>query len=310
MRHKAIESFSHLDWRATLQNYLLLTVGAVLLAINVDLFLAPSQIAPGGVSGTSILITHFTRWPIGLTMLVLNVPLLALGFKYLGRFHFLTRSLYVVLLYNLGADILAHWLPPRGITTDLLLNALYGGVLGGIATGLVYRGGGTSAGTGIISRVVQLRTGVPLSQIYMLTDGTVIFLTGVVFGWDRALYSMMMLFIWGLATDYILEGPSVVRTAFIVTDRAEAVAQGVLNRLQVGMTAWTGQGMFTESEHKVLFCAVNRPDVNALRAVVSETDPDAFIVIGHGHQASGGVLRQVTRRATQGDAQNQDSSSA
>ena len=150
--------------RENLETYVLLTVGGLLLAINVDLFLAPSKIAPGGVSGTAILINHFTGWPIGTTMLVLNIPLLVLGFQNLGRFKFLTKTVYVVLLYNLGADVIAHYLPAVGVSQNIMLNAIFAGVLGGIATGMVYRAGGTSAGTGIISRVLQMKTGIPMSQ--------------------------------------------------------------------------------------------------------------------------------------------------
>ena len=277
------------------QDWLLLTIGGVLLAVNVDLFLAPSKIAPGGVSGMAIILNHFTGWPIGGMMLVLNLPLLLLGFRNLGRFQFLIRTLYVVLLYNLGADVLRQWLPASGVTADLTLNAIYGGVLGGIGTGLVYRGGGTSAGTGILGRMLQIRTGVPVSQVYVLTDGGVILAAGLAFGWERALYAMVALFVWGLTADYVLEGPSVVRTAFIVTDHADKVARAVLDQLGLGVTAWPAQGMFTESPHTVLFCTVSRPEVNALQAVVIEADPQAFVVIAHGHQASGGVIRQSTR---------------
>lgn len=278
------------NWQSILHTYLPLTVGAIILAVNVDLFIAPAKIAPGGVSGSGLLINHFTGWPLGLTMLALNLPLALFGFKYLGRFQFLSKTLYVVVIYNVGADLLKPYLP-NGLADDLILNAVCGGVLGGIATGLVYRGGGTSAGSGIISRVLQIKTGIPLSQMYLVTDGAIILVEGLVFGWDKALYSLIMLFIWGLATDYVLEGPSVVRTVFIVTDNAGEVAQSLLTRLQVGVTSWSGQGMFTEVERKVLFCTVNRPDVNAVRSIVSQIDPGAFIVIGQGHQASGGVLK-------------------
>ncbi len=285
-----------INWQTTLQNYAWLTVGAILLAVNVDLFLAPSNIAPGGVSGSALVINHFTNWPLGLTMLALNLPLALFGFKYLGRFQFLSKTLYVVVIYNVGADLLKPYLP-HGLANDLILNAVCGGVLGGIATGMVYRGGGTSAGSGVISRVLQIRTGIPLSQMYLVTDGAIILLEGLTFGWDKALYSLIMLFIWGLATDYVLEGPSVVRTVFIVTDNAQKVGQCLLTRLQVGVTAWNGTGMFTESERSVLFCTVNRPDVNALRSIVHEIDPEAFVVIGQGHQASGGVLHSLKQRA-------------
>jgi uncharacterized membrane-anchored protein YitT (DUF2179 family) len=282
-----------IDGRTLVQNWLLLTVGALALAVNINLFLVPAKIAPGGVSGVAIIINSFTDWPIGLTMLVLNIPLIGLGYYYLGRFRFLASSLYAVLIYNLGADLLAHWLPATGITDDLLLNALYGGVVGGLGTGLVYRGGGSTAGTGILGRVVQMKTGVPVSQIYLLTDGGIILIAGLTFGWEKALYALIAVFVWGLAADFVLEGPSVVRTAFIVTDRPQEVTEQVLQELQIGMTAWQAQGMFTETEHTVLFCTVGRPHVRVLRRVVIQADPNAFLVIGHGHQAHGGVFGQA-----------------
>jgi uncharacterized membrane-anchored protein YitT (DUF2179 family) len=126
----------------------------------------------------------------------------------------------------------------------------------------------------------------------------VVLAAGLVFGWNRALYALVTLYIWGIAADHVLEGPSVVRTAFIVTDRPDAVTRTVFSRLGIGVTAWSAQGMFTAAEHTVLFCTVSRPDMNALKGVVTEADPDAFVVIGHGHQATGGVYRRVMRRQT------------
>jgi uncharacterized membrane-anchored protein YitT (DUF2179 family) len=282
--------------RFVLRDYLLLSIGALILATNINLFLAPSNIAPGGVSGTAIIINDSTGWPIGLMMLILNIPLLALGFRHLGRFNFLIGTAYVVLLYSLAVDVLAHWLPSEGVTDDLLLNALYGGVLGGLGTGIVYRGRGTNGGTGVVGRVLQLRTGIPISQVYLATDGLVVLAAGLVFGWELALYALITLFVWGMVADQVLEGPSVVRTVFIVTDNAEAVTGMVFNRLGLGITAWPARGMFTAAEHTVLFCTVSRPDVDLVRSVVMEADPDAFVVIGHGHQATGGVYRKTLRR--------------
>jgi uncharacterized membrane-anchored protein YitT (DUF2179 family) len=100
-----------------------------------------------------------------------------------------------------------------------------------------------------------------------------------------------MLFIWGLASDYVLEGPSVVRIVFIVTDRPVAVGGVLMDRLGVGVTRWIGEGMYTQEDHTILFCTVTRPDVELLRSVVTEIDPQAFVVVGQGHQASGGMVR-------------------
>jgi uncharacterized membrane-anchored protein YitT (DUF2179 family) len=275
-----------------LREFVLITAGAGLLILSVDVFLAPSDIAPGGVSGLAIILNDRWGWPIGLTMLVLNIPMLALGFRHLGRFQFLIRTAYLVLIYSLGVDALAQYLPAGGISGNALLNALYGGVVGGIGSGLVYRGGGSLAGTGILGRVVQLRTGMPISQVYLLTDGGVILLAALAFGWEQGLFALLALFIWGLATDYLLEGPSVVRTAFIVTDHPDRVSDSIMRRLGLGVTAWTAEGKYTQAEHTVLFCTVSRPDVDGLRGAVTQADPEAFLVIGHGHQASGGVVRK------------------
>jgi uncharacterized membrane-anchored protein YitT (DUF2179 family) len=293
VRQKFKTLTTQLGPRPSLQNWFFLTLGAFLQILNVDIFLAPAQLSPGGVTGLAIIVNHFTGWPIGMIMMALNIPMLFLGYRYLGGFRFLVNTLYVVLLINLGVDFMARWLP-RGITDDVLLNALYGAVLGGIATGLIYRGRGTTAGSGVISRVLQMKTGIPISQLYIMTDGGIILLAGLVFGWEKALYALLALFLWGVVADYVLEGPSVVRTIFIVTDMAEEVAQALLTRLQIGVTAWPAQGKFT---HTVLFCSVNRPEVNELRAIVTEVDPHAFMVIGQGHQASGGVLRPVSPKA-------------
>lgn len=277
------------DGRSTLHGFFFLTIGSLISAINLNLFLAPSELAPGGVSGAAIILNKFTGWPIGLMMLAMNIPLVFVGFRYLGRFNFLVRTLYVVILYSMGVDLLAPLLPAGGVTDNLMLNALYGGVVGGIGTGLIYRGQGTSGGTGVLARVLQFKTGLPISQLYLFIDGGIVLIAGLVFGWDNALFALVTLYIWGIAADQIVEGPSVVRTAMIVTDRPKEVTEAVFQRLQLGITAWPAKGMFTEEEHTVLFFAVSRPNVDALKTIVLGADSDAFIVIAHGHQTVGGI---------------------
>jgi uncharacterized membrane-anchored protein YitT (DUF2179 family) len=115
-----------------------------------------------------------------------------------------------------------------------------------------------------------------------------------VFGFEKALYGVLMLFVWGLATDYVLEGPSVIRTVFIVTAMPEQVAKNLMDRLGVGVTYWEGQGMFTGEIRAILFCTITRPDVDTLKFLVTEVDEKAFVVIGQGHQAKGGILRPRT----------------
>jgi len=287
---------ANLDLGKILPEYLLLTIGSAILAVNFDLFLAPFNIAPGGVSGAAIIIHKFTGWPKGLTMLILTLPMLIIGFLYLGRFRFLIRGLYVTVVYSLGVDGLVIVLP-AGVTNDLLLNSLYGGIVGGVGIGLIYRGGTSPAGTSVISRVIQMKTGIPNSQVYILIDGGVILIAGLVFGWEMALYAFVTLFTWGFVADYVLEGPSVVRTVFIVTDCPVEVSQVLMDRLGVGVTGWASKGMYSTAEHTTLFSTVNRSDVHILKAIVSDADPKAFVVIAQGHQTRGGILRKPVRTA-------------
>lgn len=281
---------TRIDIRKTVMDYSLLTAGAIILAVNFDLFLAPYNIAPGGISGLAIIIHHFTGWLPGVTMFALTLPTLALGFYYLGRYRFLVRTSYVTIVVSLGVDILALFLP-KGITGDLLLDALYGGILGGIGIGLIYRGGTAPAGTSVISRILNLKTGIPNSQAYLLIDGGIILAAGLVFGWELALYAFVTSFIWGLVADYVLEGPSVIRTAFIITDDPVTVAQALLEHMGIGVTAWAGKGMYTQKEHTTLFCAIKRPDVRIFSEIVNGADPRSFVVITQGHNALRGKLR-------------------
>lgn len=276
-------------------NFVLLTVGALLNALTFDLFLAPGDVAPGGVGGLTLVVTNFLPFPNGLTMLALNVPLLVLGARELGGMRFLVRTSYVIVVTVVAIDLFALVLPPEGVSQDGLLNALYGGALGGISAALALRAYGNLGGTTILGRVLQRRTGMPLGQIYLFTDGVIVALMGATFGWEQALYSLIAVFVFGLASDYAYEGPSVVRTVFIVTDQPALIAAALQARLHTGVTAWRGEGMYHRGERSVLFCTVNRAEVRELTEIVRETDPDGFVAVGKGHQATGGTIGRSTR---------------
>ncbi|NIW48006.1 MAG: hypothetical protein GWN30_25635, partial [Gammaproteobacteria bacterium] len=177
----------------TAKDYSLLTIGAIFMAINFNVFMSPTQIAPGGIGGIVLILTRYLRLSEGTLFLILQAIMIAIGFRHLGRFQFLVRVIYVSVLYSLGVDFLKPWLPAAGITNDLLLNSVYGGIVGGIGSGLIFLGRSSGAGTNVISRAIQMRTGIPISQLYIYIDGAIIVLLGFFFGWDRALYGMMML---------------------------------------------------------------------------------------------------------------------
>jgi uncharacterized membrane-anchored protein YitT (DUF2179 family) len=285
---------TRLNWRTVLTNLILLTVGALISAVSVIVFLAPFEIAPGGVSGLAVILNYLNpALPIGLMVLIGNIPIQILGFRTLGGWKVVAETIYYVVVYSLALDFLNPRLAAINIGDDVLLNALFGGIIGGVGGGLVYLAGGTLGGTSTLGRILQYRFGFPLSTTSLYTDTLVIALAGLVFGWDGALYAMVALFAGGVASDYVLEGPSVIRTATIVTDRPGQVAQVLLANLRRGVTSWLGKGMFTEKEHTVLFVTITRPQVNALRRLVFSVDPHAFVVIGQGHVAYGQGFKEV-----------------
>jgi uncharacterized membrane-anchored protein YitT (DUF2179 family) len=277
-------------WRET-QRLLLLVVGTVMAALGYALFQVPYDIAAGGVSGIGIIINSFTGWPLGLMYLVLNIPLLVLGFFYLGRWRFVLQTLVAVIIFSVTTDLLVLNLPDMldqyPITGDIFLSAVYGGIVGGIGGGLVYRGGSSMGGTGIVGRILQMKTGMPLSQVYFYTDGLIILTAAFIFGWEVALYAWLTLFLNGLASDYTLEGPSSVRVATIITNNPETVSQALIDQLGRGASFWQVTGAYTGKQRYMVLCTVYRPQVNALKQAVASVDQEAFVIIGTGHQALG-----------------------
>jgi uncharacterized membrane-anchored protein YitT (DUF2179 family) len=276
----------HFSWSG-FGNFLLITLGALLQAFSIRLFLVPAHLVNGGISGLSQIINYYTGFPIGVMILLGNLPLFLIGWRYLGGPRFALRTAYAVLAVSFFTDFLTLFLPKDGLTTDLVLNTLYGGVASGIGYGLVYRGQSTSGGSDILARILNRKWGVSISQSYLLTDSLVMFFGGLAFSWENALYAIVMLYISGVAAEVSMEGSNVVRTALIITSNPEPVKEKVLLDMERGITVLTGTGAYTGAERMILYIVVTRSEVAQLKALVHEADPGAFIVIGQASEVLG-----------------------
>jgi len=270
-----------------LRDYALILIGVLLQALSMALFYIPARLAAGGVSGIAQLIGNFTGWPIGLLYVVLNVPLVFLGWRNLGGRRFLARTVIAVIAYSVGLDALGQILPAKGLTTDPVLNALYGGVIGGIGVGLVLRAQGTTGGTDILVRLLNLWRGIPYSHTYVSTDVAVVLAAGLSFGWELALYAVVALYVGGVAAEFTAEGARTTRVALIISANPQPVAERVMRDLRRGVTMWPAIGMYSGQERQLLFCTVSRAEVNPLKAIVHEADPAAFVVIAEAYEALG-----------------------
>ncbi len=270
----------------SVRDYGYILVGALLQALAMDLFLVPGRLAAGGVSGAAQIVNRYTGWPIGVMIILANIPLFFLGWRGLGGRRFMVRTVIAVVVYAVLLDGLRQFLP-TGLTADPVLNSLYGGLVGGVGMGLVLRGQGTSGGTDILARLLGQWRGIPLSQSYLITDGVVVLVAGLAFSWTLALYALVSLYVSGLAAEVAAEGSAVVRTATIISSKPEEVGAHILQELRRGVTAWPGVGMYSGQPRQILFCAVSRAEVGQLKAIVREVDPAAFVVIGQAHEALG-----------------------
>jgi uncharacterized membrane-anchored protein YitT (DUF2179 family) len=270
------------------RDYFLIVLAALIQALSLRLFFVPANLASGGVSGISQLINHFTGWPIGLMIFIGNIPLFALGWRFLGGHKFAVRTAVAILTYSMLTDFLLKTplFGPNGAGTalvndlqgDIFLSSLYGAIVSGIGYGLVYRARGTSGGSDILARILNHYRGVPMTQSYLMVDTAVILGAGFVFGWKEALYAMIALYVSGIVAETTLEGGGTVRTAMIVTSEAEVISQRVLEELERGVTVLEGAGVYTGEARPVLYCVITRSEVAALKAIVNETDPRAFMV--------------------------------
>lgn len=273
----------------TLRDFSLVLVGTFVQAIGFRVFLVPANLASGGVSGIAQLINYFTGWPIGLMVFIGNLPLFVLGWRFLGGRRFALRTAIAIVALSFFTDALL-WLPffPRnGLTNDLVLNSLYGAVISGVGYGLVYRGKGTSGGSDILARILNHYRGIPITQSYLITDTAVILGAGFIFGWDKALYAVITLYVSGIVVDTTMEGAGTVRTALIITSEAQRVAQTIMSNMERGVTILNARGAYTGEERLVLYCVVNRSEIPQLKSIVHEADELAFMVVGAAHEALG-----------------------
>ncbi|MCS6772642.1 MAG: YitT family protein [Anaerolineae bacterium] len=271
-------------------------MGALIQSVSVAVFLSPANLAPGGVSGLALILSRELPITIGVGVwiLLLNLPLMALGIRYLGGLRFLARTIYVVALYSAGTAAL-EWVGVGALTQDVFLNTLFGAIVGGIGAGLVFRAQGTTGGTDILVLLLVRWRGIPMSQSYVLTDAVVLGLAALSFGWEKALYAVIALYVAGLAAEAVSEGAHISRMALIITQHPEAVADAVMHRMGRGVTYWHGIGAYTGATRPILFVVISRAEAALLKSIVARTDPHAFLVIGQAQEVYGEGFRQFER---------------
>ncbi len=275
------------------QDYLMIAVGALIIAANVPLFLEPNEVVSTGVTGIGMLINfRYPSVPIGLVTLLINIPLLLVGVKWGGGLRFFTRTIFAVLVMTISIDLLSLYL--RAPQVDPLLYTFFGGLLDGVGIGLVLRGRGTTGGTDIIARLVTRYRGIPFGQIFIVLNGLILLAALALVGFEKVLYALIVNFISGRVVDFVQEGVGYARAVFIISERYNEVRTAILKDMGRGVTLFEARGGYTQSPRPALYVVVHRSQVTVLKRIIAEIDPRAFIVLSEAHEVLGEGFSPVT----------------
>lgn len=268
-----------------LRQYLGIALGSVVTAVGLNMFLIPNKVAAGGVSGLATVLHYVVGYPVGATMLALNIPLFLLSLKVLGT-RFGINTLYGAAILSIAIDGTAPFTPV--LTQDLLLSSLYGGVLSGIGMGLVFRFRGTTAGTDLAAAIINKLVGISVGQALLFVDFFVILSAGIAFkSPELSLYALISLFVTTQLIDLIQEGPSSAKAFIVMTMIPDKVAEAILAEMERGVTYLQGRGAYTGAVRETLLCVVSTSEVTALKDLIYHIDKSAFVIVADVHEVLG-----------------------
>ena len=265
---------------AKIKNFIMVTIGSIMYAVGISLFLDPANLASGGVSGIAIIITSITDvLPTGTWIIIINIPIMIAGVWKLGA-KILLPTFYALAISSGTMTLLEMFnVPP--VTNDTLLACAGGAVVASAGIGLVFRGGATTAGTDIIVKLLRLKfRHISTGAIFLFTDGMVCLASGIAFNdINKALFAGIAVFIQMNVLNMVLYGSDEARMVYIISERDDIIAQRLLNEIDAGATFLHGNGAYTGKDRKVLMCVLKMRSLPQAREIVRQEDSDAFMIV-------------------------------
>lgn len=269
--------------RDIMMAYAQIVIGSVIGAAAYPTFLIPNNIAPGGLTGVATILNFLAGWPVGITALVLNIPLFLIGYRTMGKV-FAFRSLVATALFTILIDVL----PLQPVSEDPLLGTLFGGVVLGIGLGLILRGGATTGGSDMIARMVHRRFNfITVGMFLFALDFLVVLAAAVFIGSTQALYAMIDIYVCGRVIDAVMVGFGGNKACFVMTDSWQKITDRVLTEIGRGCTWLEAKGAYSGTPRPVVMCVMSRQEMTTLKRIVQEEDEKAFMFITEAHEALG-----------------------
>lgn len=271
------------------QNYIFITIGAIIFAYGLETFLVPNQVIDGGVVGISLILDELiVPIPFSIFLVVLNIPFLFIGYKQIGK-SFAVQSLYGIILASIFTELFHHVEP---ITDDPLLAAIFGGIVLGVGVGTVLRNNGALDGTEILATLISSKTSFSVGQVVMIFNIFILGSAGFVFSIDSTFYSLIAYFIAFKVIDIVIVGMNESKSVLIVSDKYKEIGEALLNRLGRTVTYFTGEGGYSGEEKKVIYCVITRLEEAKLKTIVRYFDPNAFLAMSDVSDVKGGQFKK------------------
>lgn len=261
-----------------------MTIGGILAGIGLELFLVPNDVTDGGITGISVMLSHLTSVPIGVFILALNIPFLFIGYKVMGK-TFTILATYGIVVFSIASSYFHH---VPAFTTDILLAAVFGGIILGTGVGIGIRAGGSLDGIEILSIVVSRKIPFSVGEIVLFFNLFIIGAAGLVFSWESAMYSFIAFFIAFKAIDLVLTGLDESRSVVIITENYEEIGTAIMEEINCSVTYLEGTGSYSNDAKKVVYCVITRLEETKIKDLIEEYDPEAFLTISIVSEARGG----------------------
>lgn len=268
-----------------------LTLGAFIAGFAIEGFLLPNSMIDGGIVGISMMLSKITRANLGFLILFINAPFIFLALKKLGKL-FVAQTLFAIAMLGLSVNIFHY----HTATDDLLLATVFGGVILGIGVGIVLRNNAAMDGTEIISIRLAKKLGFSIGEIIMFFNIFIYTAAGFLYGWDKAMYSILVYFIAYKVIDIVLEGLNESKSVNIISDKAEQIGNAIIKKLDVGVTYITGKGGYTGAEKKIIYCVISRLEMAKLKELIRSIDQTAFLAVENVHEVEGVRIKQKRKR--------------
>ncbi|OQX58858.1 MAG: membrane protein [Thermotoga sp. 4484_232] len=279
----------------TIREYFFATVGTFITALGLVIFLIPSNIAAGGVSGLSIILNHFIPISVGVWMYILNGILFLIAFLTIG-FDFSAKTIYCTFVLNFFVDFLDRFsIVPKYSGEDLFIVVFFGDILTALGMAITFSQNASTGGTDIIARIFNRYFGTSLGKTLLFVDFTIGALAGVSFNARTGMYSILAIIINGLSIDFIMRGLELSSEVFIISSKNKEIASFVLNKLERGATYIPAKGAYTGTDREVLMVVVKRRELNELIRYIRKLDPSAFVIIKEVRQVLGEGFKKIEK---------------